>query len=77
MYVVIEIQTNDSVATIVNAYSERQQAESMYHQILSSAAVSSVRKHGAVMLTDDGERLKGECYYHIQELEPELEGGEE
>ena len=24
-------------------------------------------KHGAVMLTDEGVRLKGECYIHEQE----------
>lgn len=77
MYVVIEFQTNDSVATIVNAYDDRQLAESMYHQILSSAAVSSVLKHGAVMLTDEGERLKGECYYHMPAPEENIESGEE
>lgn len=28
-------------------------------------------KHGAVMLTDEGVRLKGECYIHEQEEEEE------
>ena len=73
-YIVMEIQTSDSVATIVNPYDERAEAESKYHQILTAAAVSTVPKHGAIMLTDEGERLKGECYYHITpEPEPEPE----
>ena len=71
MYIVIEIQTSEQVATIVNAYEDRNEAEQKYHQILSAAAVSTVPKHGAVMLTDEGVRLKGECYIHEQEEEEE------
>ena len=67
MYIVMEIQTSEQVATIVNAYDNRNEAEQKYHQILSAAAVSTVPKHGAVMLTDEGVRLKGECYIHEQE----------
>ena len=70
MYIVMEIQTSEQVATIVNAYADRNTAEQKYHQILSAAAVSQVPKHGAVMLTDEGVRLKGECYIHEQEEEP-------
>lgn len=70
MYIVIEIQTTDTVATIVNAYDNRNEAEQKYHMILSAAAVSQVPKHGAVMLTDEGVRLKGECYIHEEEEEP-------
>lgn len=71
MFIVIEIQTSAQVATIVNAYDNRNTAEQKYHQILSAAAVSAVPKHGAVMLTDEGVRLKGECYIHEQEEEEE------
>lgn len=67
MFIVIEIQTSTQVATIVNAYEDRNTAEQKYHQILAAAAVSTVPKHGAVMLTDEGVRLKGECYIHEQE----------
>ena len=72
MFIVMEIQTSDSVATIVQDFPERAEAESRYHAILSAAAISTVPKHGAVMLTDEGEKLKGECYYHITP-EPEEE----
>ena len=68
-FIVMEIQTSDSVATIVQDYPERPEAESRYHAILSAAAISAVPKHGAIMLTDEGERLKGECYTHIEEAE--------
>lgn len=71
MFIVMEIQTSDKVATIVNAYEDRNTAEQKYHQILSAAAVSQVPKHGAVMLTDEGVRLKGECYIHEEEGETE------
>lgn len=69
MFVVIEIQTSTTVVTLVNAYEDRAQAESKYHQILTAAAVSTVPKHGAIMLTDEGERLKNECYIHTVEEE--------
>lgn len=71
MYIVMEIQTSDKIATIVNPYEDRNTAEQKYHQILSAAAVSEVPKHGAVMLTDEGVRLKGECYIHEEEGETE------
>lgn len=72
MYIVIEIQTGDKVATLVNAYEDRNAAENKYHTILSAAAVSEVPKHAAVMLTEEGTRLKSECYIHEQP-EPEEE----
>lgn len=71
MFIVMEIQTSATVATIVNSYDNRPQAESKYHQILTAAAVSTVPKHGAIMLTDEGERLKNECYIHAVEPEEE------
>ena len=70
MFIVIEIQTTDNCATLVNTFTDRTQAESKYHLILASAAISAIPKHGAVMLTEEGERLKSECYYHLVE-EPE------
>lgn len=74
MFIVMEIQTSDTVSTLVDSFEERNDAESKYHQILSAAAISTVPKHGAVMLTDEGTRLKNECYIHEQpEPEPEPE----
>lgn len=74
MFIVMEIQTGtEQVSTLINTYSDRNLAESKYHDILRAAAVSSVYKHGAVMLTDEGVRLKSECYIHELEPQPEPE----
>ena len=64
MYIVIEIQTSNTVATLVNAYEDRNQAESKYHQILTAAALSSVPKHSAVLMNDEGQTIKDETYIH-------------
>ena len=64
MYIVIEIQTSNTVATIVNSYEDRNQAESKYHQILTAAALSSVPKHSAVLMNDEGQTIKSETYIH-------------
>ena len=64
MYIVIEIQTSTTVATLVNSYEDRNQAESKYHQILTAAALSSVPKHSAVLMNDVGQTIKSETYIH-------------
>lgn len=64
MYIVVEIQTSTTVATLVNAYEDRNQAESKYHQILTAAALSSVPKHSAVLMDDVGQTIKNETYIH-------------
>ena len=67
MYIVLEIQTSSTVATLVNSYSDRNQAESKYHQLLSAAALSSVPKHSAVLMDDVGETIKMDSYIHETE----------
>ena len=65
IYIVMEIQSDGSTANcLVTAYEDKNAAENKYHTVLAAAAVSAVPKHSAVMLTDDGTRLKGETYYH-------------
>ena len=64
MYIVLEIQTSTTVATLVNSYEDRNQAESKYHQILTAAALSSVPKHSAVLMDDEGRTIKSETYIH-------------
>lgn len=71
MFIVIEIQTSEQVATIVNSYESRDEAESKYHQILMYAAQSTLPKHGAVMLTEEGMLIKRECYEHVDDTEEE------
>ena len=66
MFIVLEIQTNadGAVATLVDAFADRNQAEQKYHTILSYAAISELPKHAAVMLDEEGRFIKAECYEH-------------
>ena len=81
MYIIMEVQTNadGTVATLVSTYNDvnKDAAESKYHLILSAAAVSSLPRHTAFMLKDDGRIIRSECYEHPVEPESvEPEGGE-
>lgn len=67
MYIVIELQTNETTANIVNVYTDRETAEQRYHSILAAAAVSNVRIHSAVMLSAEGYYIKSEHYTHQME----------
>ena len=67
MFIILEIQKSNSGAVAIvppASYSDRNQAEEKYHQSLAAAAVSSVDVHSVVMLSDTGDRIKGETYYH-------------
>lgn len=64
-YIVIEFQTDDdNVATIVNQYSDLQQAESAYHQILTFAAVSTIEYHGALLMNSEGAVYHSDRFTH-------------
>lgn len=64
MYIVIEIQTNadGTVGTLVNAYKEWKDAEAKFHSILAAAAKTSLPCHSAVILTNEGNIVRGEHY---------------
>lgn len=64
MFIVMEIQKSNTVSTLVSAYDTRNEAENKYHTVLAYAAVSSLSKHSAVMLTEDGDYIKHECFEH-------------
>lgn len=65
MYIVIELQTTNGVTgNIVTQYDNLPSADSAYHSVLSSAAISNVNTHACVMLTESGEYIKSECYTH-------------
>ena len=65
-YIVIEIQTNQdgTVGNIVWDYDSRYEAESKYHSILASAALSSLPCHTAVLVQSDGMLLTADHYDH-------------
>lgn len=64
VFYVFEIQSNTTGAVNVFPYTDRADAESKYHEILMYAAKSDVRKHGAILLTEDMFVIKSEIYDH-------------
>ena len=64
MFIVMEIQKGNTTSTLVNTYDTRNEAENKFHTVLAYAAVSSLSKHSAVMLTEEGEYIKSECFKH-------------
>lgn len=75
MFIVLETQTSadGTVGVISNTYSDKNEAKSKYHLILSFAATSSVPVHTAFILTDDGYVIQSECFKHELEVEPDEE----
>ena len=64
MYIVMEIQKSSTASTIVNTYDTLNEAENKYHTILAYAAISNIPKHSAVLLTEEGDYIKHECFEH-------------
>lgn len=64
IFYVFEIQSNETGSVNVFPYTDRALAEAKYHEILMYAARSEVRKHGAILLTEDMFVLKSEIYDH-------------
>ena len=66
MYIVQEIQTTNNATILVPAavFSDKNQAESAYHQALCSSAISSVDVHTVILYNEHGVVLKAEYYEH-------------
>ena len=64
VFYLVEFQSNETGAAIVTVFSNQAMAEQAYHTILSAAAVSNVRKHGAMLLNEDLFVIKKEVYVH-------------
>lgn len=69
MFIIMEIQVfeDGGISTPCYAYDDKNKADSKYHSILSSASVSKLPKHSAVMVTEEGYFIKSECYEHEKE----------
>lgn len=81
-YLVIEIQTFDTgaISTLTYDYDDRFAAESKYHAILSSAAISELPTHAVVLMTSDGRLIDRGVYKHqveTEEIEGDVENGQE
>lgn len=78
-YLVIEIQKFDTgaVSTPTYAYDNINAAEAKYHAILSSAAVSALPVHSAVLMNETGYLIRSQSYEHVPEPEPAPDAGED
>lgn len=72
VWYVFELQTygDGTGSAIPTSYPDLHQAESKYYLILSAAAISSVYRHGAVLMTEEGFTLKQEVFTHPVVNEP-------
>lgn len=69
MYIVLEIQTfaDGSVATLPPTIkATREEAESVYHSILSFAALSDLPMHAAILMTNEGKEIMHQAYTHAE-----------
>lgn len=66
VYIVIELQIDKegNVSSIVNSYTNINEAESKYHTVLAYAAISNVYRHSASILDDRGVTIKSESFRH-------------
>lgn len=74
-YITIEIQSypDGTVGFLTFDYTDKAQAESKYHAVLSAAAVSALPQHAAILIDNTGKLLERQCYSHAvpQDLETE------
>ena len=69
-FILIEIQDNNGVVgNIVRDYDNKNEAESAFYSVLSSAAISQVDIHSAVLVSSDAELYMSGCYKHPKEEE--------
>ena len=71
MYFVIEAQiAGDGTGAVLPAITKetKNEAESVYYQILASAAISSVAHHGAIIFDEEMCPLLFKSYEHEQEV---------
>lgn len=73
-YVIVEIQTmaNGQIGALVTAKDDYYEAESTYHSVLASAAISNLPCHTALLCDNKGGVIHAQCFEHPQ-AEPEQE----
>ena len=65
-FITIELQKNadGSFGNIVKPFETQNEAESNYHAIMASAAISAIPVHSAVLLSEEGFTIMHGCYKH-------------
>lgn len=72
MYIIQEIQTavNGTVSLLPAVQrADMLEAESVFHQVLAAAAISTLPIHAVVIYDETGTVKKRECYTHPQPME--------
>lgn len=69
MYYVIELQTNDQGAALVNTYASLDEALARYHYILSFAATSENVYHSCMVVDEIVRVVKSDYFMHPKALE--------
>lgn len=66
MFIIQEIQTNGTTSDLTPAvtHTDRDNAESAFHMICGSAAVSSFEVHTVLMYDEHGNVIRREFYEH-------------
>ena len=69
MYIIQEIQTNNGQSTLLPAIDkqDKNEAESTWHSIMASAAISTVEVHTVIMYDEHGNMVRNGYYEHIKE----------
>lgn len=69
MYILNEMQTTgtQTALTPTQTFEDKNAAESAFHSILASAAISKVNVHTVVLMDEHGNTLRREFYEHTQE----------
>ena len=60
----LQLNSNGTLGTLISSFDDVNQAESSFHSVLASGAISALPRHGAVLLTEGGSLVKRDCYYH-------------
>lgn len=65
-YIVIELQKNaeGQVANLVTSHETLAEAESKFYAVLSSAAISTIPVHSAIIVSEEGFPVNHQCYKH-------------
>lgn len=73
MYIIQEIQTSNGQTALTPAITktDKNEADSVYHSILASAAISSVEIHAVTMVNEHGGLVKSDYYEHRTEASGE------
>ena len=65
-YFVVETQTGDVPAALVTTFNDLGLAKQKYYQVMAAAAVSSVPKHGCMILADNMFVIMSGCEIHAE-----------